>query len=391
MRVNGRRGLLALATCIVVLAGAGVAAAVSSGGYSPLQQDCSPGADAWNTAASTEPGCHNYKLNVEDGSGHRYAEFGIDQLAQDLNAHAGSYEVNTNDGGAGVSGTYDTNYQPIPPGGPSEFGLLFYPLEVAQCAVTTTMPADPASCVTFAPNLPTEAPTVTVSPQTGSPDGSTTGLLTNASIYLGADDNLDTGEHDGADGMTTTMTSNSQNGPSDGGAIVVNWHPTDVITWLADVMANPLALLTNPVPVADAGFGMCADGICTSTQTRQRTVYNGGSSGSRDVYNYDGKKWDPSECSSGSGKDELACVTPLQPNGMDGWRLSEAQNVYAEPGFQFYEDPDPQGSPIGPYPLPAVYAGTCGVAAGGGPMVPAAPAGTPVTNNSGQLLVSTGC
>ena len=118
-------------------AGAGVAAAVSSGGYDPAQQDCSPGADAWNTAASTEPGCHNYKLNVEDGSGHRYAEFGIDQLKQDLNAHSGSYEVNTNDGGAGVSGAYDTNYQPIPPGGPSEFGLFFYPAQVALCAVTT--------------------------------------------------------------------------------------------------------------------------------------------------------------------------------------------------------------------------------------------------------------
>src|SRR5207245_10589407 len=106
--------------------------------------------------------------------------------------------------------------------------------------------------------------------------GPTAGPPTSAAIDVGADDNLDTGEHDGADGMTTTMTSNSQNGPSDGGAIVVNWHPSDVITWLADVMANPLALLTNPVPVADAGFGMCADGICTSTQTRQRTVYHGG-------------------------------------------------------------------------------------------------------------------
>ena len=52
---------------------------------------------------------------------------------------------------------------------------------------------------------------------------------------------------------------------SDGGAVVVNWHPLDLATWLADVMANPLTLLTNPVPVADAGFGMCADGICTST------------------------------------------------------------------------------------------------------------------------------
>ena len=52
------------------------------------------------------------------------------------------------------------------------------------------------------------------------------------------------------------------------------------------------------------------------------------------------------------------------------------------PGIQVYEDPDPEGSPLGPYPIPSAYAGTCGVVAGGGPL--AAPA-SPLTNDAGQI------
>ena len=73
---------------------------------------------------------------------------------------------------------------------------------------------------------------------------------------------------------------------------------------------------------------------------------------------------------------------------MDWYRQQEAGNVYAEPGVTVYEDPDPQASPALPkqlYPLPAAYAGTCGVAAGGG--TAKAPA-SPVTNGAGQVVVS---
>jgi hypothetical protein len=89
---------------------------------------------------------------------------------------------------------------------------------------------------------------------------------------------------------------------------------------------------------------------------------------------------------------------------MDDWRKQEAQNVYAEPGVQVYEDPDPQASPLDPvfeagitpqpvlYPIPAAYAGTCGVTAGGGPVAGSlVPPGTPGTNSAGQVSVSTGC
>ena len=63
--------------------------------------------------------------------------------------------------------------------------------------------------------------------------------------------------------------------------------------------------------------------------------------------------------------------------------------MYAEPGIQIYEDPDPQGSPIGPwYPIPAFYVGTCGLIVGGGQM---AMPESPFTNKGGQFVVSTGC
>ena len=56
-----------------------------------------------------------------------------------------------------------------------------------------------------------------------------------------------------------------------GGAVTVNWHPGEVATWLATLAANPgnpVPFLTNPVPVADAGFGMCTDGPPISSTRR---------------------------------------------------------------------------------------------------------------------------
>ncbi len=159
-------------------------------------------------------------------------------------------------------------------------------------------------------------------------------------------------------------------------------------------------LFWNPVAVADAGSGACADGLCASVQTRRRTVYQGGSQGSRDVYDYSGKQWDPYGCNSGdqTSEDPQSCGG----QSMNQWRQQEAATVNAEPGAQVYEDPDPQSSPLDPvyesgatqspvlYPLPSVYAGTCGVTAGGGP-VASAPPGTPGTNSAGQVSVATGC
>src|SRR5205823_5746598 len=172
----------------------------------------------------------------------------------------------------------------------------------------------------------------------------------------------------------------------------VDWHPTEVAQWLATLAAAPGApapFLSNPVPLASAGFGSCADGICLGVYTAKTTVYQGGTAGERDVYNYEGKDWDPDGCSGASDREEKACDGGKgHPRTMDEYRQAEKQNVVAQPGVQVYEDPDPQGSPIGPYPLPAAYVGTCGVTVGGGDLNFT---GAPATNSAGQVSVSTGC
>ena len=199
---------------------------------------------------------------------------------------------------------------------------------------------------------------------------------TGAQVYFGADDNLDSGEHD--------SSSQIKDGPSDGGAVVANVSPESVARWLDAVKSGDISyLLTHPLPLVDAGAGSCADGVCESVQTQRRTAYQGGGDGSRDAANYDGKQWDPETC-AGPSDTNADCG----PGGIKSWWKKDGA-VYTEPGAQVYEDPNPEGSPEGPYPLPAAYAGTCGVIAGGG-TAPAAPA-SPVTNGAGQVVVSSGC
>jgi hypothetical protein len=178
--------------------------------------------------------------------------------------------------------------------------------------------------------------------------------------------------------------------------VTANWHPLQVVTWLAELIAvtrtHSLApIAENPFPLLDAGGGACADGICLSVQTRQRSMYQGGGGAgkSRDVYDYQGKTWSPVDCSSGDPRSEKACRTEGH-HTMTWYRQHEAKNVYAEPGVQFFEDPDPQASAILPmYPLPAIYVGSCGVVIGGGSLQ--APK-SPFTNTAGQLVIDpAGC
>jgi hypothetical protein len=206
-----------------------------------------------------------------------------------------------------------------------------------------------------------------------------TGFDPNTGIrfYMGADDNLDNGEHDSSEHLG--------DGPSDGGAIVFNVDPASVAVWLNALATGDASyLLTHPIPLVDAGAGSCADGLCESVQTQRRTAYQGQDpDASRDAANYDGKEWDPETC---GGPDDT--VDDCGPDGIDHWTKKDG-SVYVEPGVQVYEDPNPEGSPIGPYPIPSLYAGTCGVIAGGG-SAPAAPA-SPVTNGAGQVVIPTKC
>jgi hypothetical protein len=195
--------------------------------------------------------------------------------------------------------------------------------------------------------------------------------------YFGADDNLDMGEHDGS--------SYVNNGPSDGGAIQANVTPLTAAEWLGKVLGGDTGfLLTHPLPGADGGAGGCADGLCISVQTQRRVAYEAGGkkAPTRDAADYEGHEWDPPSCAGPSDTAEDCGGHNLS------WWHKRNQTTYVEPGIQIYEDPDPQGSPAGPYPLPALYIGTCGFVAGGG--AAAFPA-SPITNGAGQLVVKTGC
>ena len=378
-RQVSRRVLAAVAAGAAAFAVAGVAYASSSGGYSSAAQDCPNDADANNAGQpgagqpnAAVPGCHNLKFNVEDGQGNRYAQFGVDQIPN------GTAQGSPDSLPHAFDAAVDANGTP---------------------AGTRTDTCAPTGSGIAAHGDVTNPSSTTGTPCTAAPGQNAAALATWAGVYFGADDNLDFGEHDGASGKNGT--SQVQDGPSDGGAIVVNWHPMELIGW-ADLIAHAdtSPLFWNPVPVADAGEGACADGFCTSVQTRRRSVYEGGGKGSRDVYDYSGKQWDPYTCSSGDQTSEA----PQSCGGrsMNSWRQQEAGTVNAEPGAQVYEDPDPQSSPLDPayeagvtpqpdlYPIPGAYAGTCGVTAGGGP-VASAPPGTPGTNSAGQVSVSTGC
>jgi len=405
---SSRAALTAALVVSLVIGFAGVAVAVSGGGYSPAQQDCPATADA-SSAGATQPnghpasvsptntvqGCHNYELNIEDGKGNRYATAGLDQLPRGYPStpglagvgypqspnfpHAGCAAVNTAGTGGGTGAAND--------------GCGANPKGAGAAVVIDTEHTGRNS---FTPDMGTAVPDLNA-------------LLSNGVfIYNGADDNLDAGEHDGVNGCATNPpdrsglpctndgSSGAVNGPSDGGAITMFLTPNQATTAPG---------LMNPLPVAGGSEAACADGFCEEVTTHQQTLYNGGGGSNgktqnRQVANYAGKTWDPYNCSSGSQSSETKAT--CGGHTMEWWRQQEARNVTAEPGVQVYEDPDPQGSPIDPlyeggltpapllYPIPGIYAGTCGVVAGGGP-VASAPTGTPITNSSGQVVVATGC
>lgn len=383
--------IAALAGTAVTLASVGTALAISGGGYAPHKQGCSKRATATNREdRKQEPGCHDFQFKVSDGQGHTYVQFGLNTTPEGDNVHSGDVLIAPDGSGTAkgtASGTalivpFDTNWQPIPAGQCGTFDLLTYPIDLVTgggCKL------DPSAWT-----LPVGPPTITPTIKTGQSDKGGLPDLTDLRIYFGADDGLDTGEHDEPDGKHGTRT--EQNGPSDGGAIVFNFHPVALLTWLPRIVTavengNLAPLAENPLPIFDTGFGACADGICFAAESKRRVGLVGGGGGgqNRDAYNYQGKTFDPYNCSGESPKAERQCHDKNHKNE-DAYLKQEAHHVNLEPGVQVFEDPDPNGSPLLPtYPLPGVYVGTCGVTVGGGPIQ--APAG-PLTNSAGQLSLS---
>ena len=426
MRGRALRAALAagVAACLS-LGMAGVARAVSGGGYQSEQQDCTANADANNAPqGQAERGCHDIAVNVESG-GTRYAELGVNQEPIDRNSpgtptplsigdpggtaspHAGCVAANTDGTGGGNTRTGNgcgDNAQGAGGSATFDYYAVYCPL-----AATLGSPCEDRAY----PQSP-----VSLNPDTGSATAVDSILTNGLLVYFGADDNIDNGEHDGVSGNDVTCPKNPKkshgcvaedtggtvNGPSDGGAIEVAVTPQDAAQ-------TPSA--THPEGLANASEGSCADGICQEATTQQQTVYHGCganrdvtpksgcSTRSSNVYDYShdpSVSSEPPNCNSGGADTEnnSACNGP-----MDAYRSGTASNWNAEPGVQTYSDPDPQRSPADSsiWPTPGIYVGTCGASVNPGFLGPATGPLAPATGNlpgydaaDGQLAAaSTGC
>jgi hypothetical protein len=405
---------------LTLAAWAGVAAAVSGGGFNPDQQDCPWNADAWNTPANSVPaGCHNFAVNVETGGttngdpnsdNTRFAELGLDQLPNNTgnpafgqeeyvgdpgtadSPHSGCAAANTDGTGGGTGTGCGRN----PAGTGFEANWDYYAVYCPAAALlpfaSTPDPTDGQLPELWqcSPNQPVGTNAVT--PYDGSANALDQVLTQGLVVYVGAFDNLDNGEHDGFSGLDDT--GGAINGPSDGGAVVLSIEPQ----WL---LAPGAPTATHPEGLANASEGECADSICAEATTQQQTVYYGcaspssttatwtnngvdgatnpqndpaddqcasGTPESTNVYqnNTPASTQEANACSSGGpATTETACFTNQDgtpnPSGADGYRQHTPEQVNAEPGVQTYQDPDPQRSPALPFATPGLYAGTCGV------------------------------
>src|SRR2546429_2531455 len=88
-------------------------------------------------------------------------------------------------------------------------------------------------------------------------------LATGLQVYFGADDNLDSGEHDSSKQVS--------NGPSDGGGMEVNIAPAAASAWVATLQAADTAGGAAAPPARlTAGGPARADDVCVSAATPRR-------------------------------------------------------------------------------------------------------------------------
>jgi len=402
MRGTRKSSLVALLVAAVVLLSAGAAAAVSGGGYEPDQMNCSVDESAWSTPPNFVPtGCHDFAATLESGGMHngdpnsnntRFAEFGIDQSPNNSpnpsfgavfnigdpgtpdSPHAGCLAANTDGTGGGTGVGCGNN--------PNGAGFsATYDYYAVYCPATAPLPLNSIPIPDGVPALKNCAPGQTIGPNKLTPDtGSqskldqiaTQGLL----FYMGANDGLDNGEHDG---FRPTFAPGAQNGPSDGGAVLLDLTPQN---------AHNTPTPTNPEGLANGSFGACADGICFGAATQQTTVYQGCGADNNpadgacsastpqndNVYqnNAPASTQESPNCSGGGPDGETPCLTndksptttkpgSSNPGGPDAYRQQTPHNMNMEPGVQTFQDPDPNRSPVAPFGTPGIYVGTCGV------------------------------
>jgi len=351
---TGVIGLIRTAAKVVVpsgiaaglaIAGAHSALAVSGGGYDPERQGCTKTADR-NDVNAAQPGCHNLTMQVTMGDttgprAYRLITINTDQTALNQNVHSGSVIV---DPGRGTALTVAFD---------SGAGGIFAWTQALGAWLSHPKGAPPA------PALQTPTVTAKQAPSTGRLDPA---QITRLGFYLGADDNLDFGEHDGVNPDHGTDRPVA-NGPSDGGAIQASTHPTSSPT----DNVNPTDT-HDPVRAADSTAGACADGLCFGYDTMRRTYYKGGCTSCSPQAVYDDENttdWRSPNCNSGDANSQDHCGSGWQ-TGSDQGSISGAYDqrgsYYSDPGVFIYEDPDPQASPLLPmYPICELYAGTQGV------------------------------
>jgi hypothetical protein len=426
--------------------GAGIAAAASGGGYEPSQMDCQPFADDWATPQhQIYPGCHNLALNLESGGttqgdadagDTRYAEFGMDQMANDSSSkgtptlysigepgytgspHAGCLAVNT-DGTGGGGAPYSQAPEAARAAESTSYGCGDNP---KGAGFRLNFDYYQWYCPIAAAGHPCEDPsygTTTYSIDRGMAVASQPVVADGLAAFFGEDDNNDNTEHDGVGPYNNRFPGNqhdegAENGASDGGAMLLSLTPMGILKSLT---------LTHPDGLLNYSAGFCADGICAEGTTQQQTVAHGcgaadsyvapdgvspsavsqapcdkGTPEDANVFNY--ATQDPSvytestHCSSGDQKSnsDASCG----PGGENALRSAEPANEDAEPGLQTYADPDASRSPAAPAPLwptPATYVGTCGLTVGS-PALPTAQLidKLPLGNGAGQLAVTApGC
>jgi hypothetical protein len=158
--------------------------------------------------------------------------------------------------GVAIAGVSDGNYRPARQGCSGHADDSIHPDRVEQgCQSLTVNVSDGSGHEPFRVGTQQTADGESPSAPTTSGDPNGFDPSTGVRVYMGADDNLDNGEHD--------SSSKIADGPSDGGAVVFNVSPDSVGAWLDALQSgNVHYLLTHPLPLVDAGFGSCADGVC---------------------------------------------------------------------------------------------------------------------------------
>jgi hypothetical protein len=350
----------------------GAAYAVSGGGYSSPQQDCTYYASDWNTPQyQTYPGCHDVAVTLESGgttggmpdngyndsptpgdhgaTNDEWVAYGNDQAPNDSGAkgtpgllsigepgqstspHAGCLAVNTDGthGGAAPAGSTpespgvaDSQQQYGCGNNPNGTGFdLAYNLYSIYCPLVAKVESLACEQIPGGDVGPNE-----LTPDTGTQQDLTEIATKGALLYFGMDDNIDNGEHDGEGPYSSPQTDGSIAGASDGGGTMISLTPQSAA-------ATPS--LTNWEGLFNFSLGFCFDGYCGETTTQQQTLYYGcdantgenaaddqctganGPDSSRNVADYSGKQWDPEACSSGGEQGDTDDPEPDSPAACD--------------------------------------------------------------------------